>query len=235
MKTTTPKISKADKLSNELDTLITTLIFYKWNCTSLSSVVTRFIRILGPEFSNLQAMFNFLKAEQIRMTISSGTYGFNNYYGSGILETMDNIMKLAPKLVNDNTVLSAEQIVGIRIKKAFKDSYCHKEFNWDNFNVLREVNMMESLHEFDTNFRGDIKKVHKVHEDRYVIFETKRLPFGEKKGPLETNFYAFNKTDKGYRHDATCYNTFEDALFSVMCPTYSRAMSALLAQSKTQD
>lgn len=237
MKATAPKLSKEEKLMNQLMELISTLINYKWNCTNRTGIITRFIRIMGAEFSNLQAMLEHLEAEQTRMDGDKHSYGFNNYYGQGIIQTMKDIIALAPKLANDNTVFPGEQIVGMNIRKAFKNSYLYKDFNWDNFESLREAGMLSVVGEFDTDFRGNIAKIHKVHEEKYAIVETKRFPFDydkqkyKRNEPEEINFYAFNKTDKGYQHSSTVYHTFEDALFSVICPTYSSAMSALLAQS----
>jgi hypothetical protein len=214
------------------------LVEFKWNCTSRTATICKIFRLLGKDWNDIANLKNFLQDEKNRMK----EYDFNQYYGSEIISTLDELIAAVEKNKTNKTVFSTEILVGMRIRTALKENYLYREFNWDNYVTLEEHGMLDVMGDFDTYFRGKVEKVHKVHESRYVIVETSRHPFDydkqrtKWKEPAETNFYAYTKNDKGvYRDMSTVYRTFEDALFSVICPTFSGAMSALLRESKRED
>lgn len=232
--------TKAEKIDTfaEVMNLANKLINYEWNCRSRSGNATKIIRLLGKDWLDVDNMRNFLVGEQKRM---KNKYDFDQYYGATIIDTLDELIAAAHLHKKTVGELGTPEngIIGHAIQTAIKNNFTYNEFNWKNYDILKANDMLDVISEFNTYFRGDVTKVHKVYNDKFIVIETSRHPFDydkqrtKFKEPAETNFYSFNKDDKEvYRHNSSVYNTFEDALVSVMCPQFSSAISALIQISK---
>lgn len=236
--------TKAEKVDTfaEVSNLANKLINYEWNCRSRSGNATKIIRLLGKDWTDVDNMRSFLMGEQKRMD----KYDFGQYYGSTIIDTLDELIAAAQLHKKTTGVIGVteNEIIGLAIQIAIKNNFTYKEFNWKNYDILKVNDLLDAIGDFNTYFRGDVTKVHKVYNDKFIVVETSIHPFDfdkqrtKFKEPAETNFYAYikdEKVEKGvYRNDSTVYNTFEDALVSVMCPQFSSAISALIKISKEE-
>lgn len=145
---------------------------------------------------NFNDLFQFLSEEKLRM----GNTHFHLYYGSTVLEDVDFFCEHSN---NDN---------GIQyIIKNMKSKH-YSRFNWDNFEILLKENLLTILDSFETYFRGNIKQIHRIYNDKYVIIESERIDKISKE--LETTFYILENNKTNIKIE--CYDNFERALFNAL-------------------
>ena len=59
------------------------------------------------------------------------------------------------------------------IISAFRKSYSFHDVNWKNYDFLKEENLMCIFDDMDSDFRGNIVKIHRINNS-YLIVETFR-------------------------------------------------------------
>jgi hypothetical protein len=171
-----------------LKELTDSLVTMKMNCTRDYYNITKLLKHIHPT-RVFDDFLTFLKNEKVRLD-KDKMWSFSNYYDSNIIETVENIVNdFDPEDSYNSLIIS------------LKNSYLFREFNWKNFNILNENNLFHLLGDFDSDFRGEIKNVHKVN-GKYIIIET----------------YKFDEGYRFYNNKRTsyCFDNFEDSLFYAM-------------------
>lgn len=206
-----------------------------FNRSQRESVASFILKSIGKNLKDINIFINDLEKEKEKM--SKGVVGkfddFGHYYGKTLLDELKELVVKAKEVTNASTIYEAKEIAGYALLNAMKENGLFNRFNWKNYEILRKNNYLELMHEFSTNFRGDIVEFHNVYNEKYIVIET----VGTSKGEVgDAKFYCVTKSEKGLnRLDTYVFSKFEDALFNVMCPQYASAMTALLRQSKINE
>lgn len=126
---------------------------------------------------------------------------FDYYYGVGFIGKLQNFFDVYDNMKEEDRDQALNHVM----------SSFPGDFNFNNYQKLKSENLLNLMSEFDSSFRGDIRKIHNVYS-KWVIIETI--------SDEGLKFYGMNSV-------SYVYNTFEEALFNEMNPNYGSAMNVL--------
>lgn len=217
-------------VNTSIKELATKFVTCKMNC-DIEHNPTKILRLIGPDFSNISDLRDFIVAEKKRMNKENG-FEFNNYYTPEIIDILDELCEEVVKGYNPQAIWSVDHTIGYQIVIAIKNNILFKKFNWNNYNVLNEAKLISLFPEFDTDFRGDITVCHKVG-GKYVVIETESHPYDfdnqkrKTQEPKEKKFYSTEIRHERLCSTNTVFDTFESALFHTMFPRHYSAVITL--------
>lgn len=226
-----PKESKDAKVIN----VATKVISQPFNRSDRNAAASFILKNIGKHLNGINIFINDLEKEREKM--AKGVVGkfddFGHYYGKTLLDEMKELVAVSQEVLTSKSVCTAKEIAGYALLNAMKANGAFSNFNWKNYEILRKNNYLNLLSDFSTSFRGDIVEFHNVYNEKYIVIETVST---RKEEVGEPKFYCVMKNEKGISYlESYVFSKFEDALFYVMCPQYSAAMTALLRQSKVSE
>lgn len=231
---------EATKRATHYTDLARKFVTCKMNCTRMEYNPTKILKLLGSNFADIDTLREEFINEKIRMD-KEGRHDFNQYYTPDISAILDELIENVKKNYNSKMAIwSVECTIGHIIVNALKNEPLFRNFNWSNYNMLRENELTNLFSEFDSDFRGDIVKCHKVG-GKYIVIETERYPFDYDKQryktrePKEKQFYS-TEVRKGKLYlTSTMFHSFEAALFHTMAPSQYSAMTILFEAANKED
>jgi hypothetical protein len=179
---------------------------YSFNRTTPEFKMSNIFRLIYPdnEFCRL--------IDHIKNDIEKIDDNYTIYYPKNILEVLNVLQSGSKSEV-------AKNVDDLKLSFSYNDFY--SRFNWKNFNILKENNLLSVMSEFCTKFRGDVLAVHKVYNNKYTIIETKK--------DNDDIFYIYENEQV----NTFSYSTFEEALFAAMVPErYVDGMIAIYKYSQ---
>jgi len=153
----------------------------RWNSTDRrpdKKIISLFYRKGG-----FDGLYNFIIQEKERMSKNSN-YMFESYYSEDLEETM---------------YTAKESLIDEDFEN-FIFNYPLINFHKGNFKKMKEFDMLQYYSDFNTDFRGEVKRVHQVND--YKIIETLSRD-------KEPSFYVVGDF-------TTCYHSVEIALMAAI-------------------
>ena len=187
-------------MNKNLKSTITLLMNCNMNITYKDR---NFHKILNILIKNEKSLSQYFKDEQKRMA-SDRNFSYLTYYSEECIPLAEKIEEHG--LTNDALI--------DRMIEWKADQFNSHNFNFVNYNKLKDAGLLNILRDFDNNFRGDIIKVHTF--SKWTIIETK----GHRNKEDFHNFYGIGNT-------TYCFNDLEMALFHEMNANMSHAMYTL--------
>ena len=173
-----------------LSSLADRLMEVKMNRTSACAAYARILVTLHE--SGVIGLFDMLRLERDRMKAD-----FDHYYR----DAMDVVIQLC--FFGSADVTDA-------LLAALDRNYHGSGILLDNYHTLVKYDMVNRFYDFDSNFRGTVKKVTRINE--YVVIECEK----------------FKEDAAYYGKDGTSqYDSFDACLIAQMMPRYSDAAMAL--------
>ena len=169
--------------------ILSKLFSSKWNY-AWGNVDSHLIALFY-EKDGFVGLLDFISAEKARIDKDSN-YSFSNYYSRDLVETLEIAVK--------------------ELKTEDFESYIenhHLQFNKNNLKKLKEINLLKHFRNFNSDFRGNIKKLHTIGEIN--ILETDSQNDGVKFyiiGNFSTVFSGLN--------EAILYAMYEGKFFDTL-------------------
>lgn len=161
-----------------------------WNYSYGREFIDKHIIALFYEKGGFDGLYNFILSEKERMA-KDKYHKFEQFYSSHLPETL--------KLAN-------EELHDIDFRTYIFDN--NKLFNKNNFIELENYFLLKKFRDFNDDFRGNIKSIHKISE--YTIIETTRKK--------ENNFYNISDCTNVFNslEEALIYQIYKGKHFSTL-------------------
>lgn len=143
------------------------------------------------EKGGFEGLLDFISAEKVRMDRDKN-HSFNNYYSADLIETLEIAVK---KLKTED------------FEKHIDTNYL--QFNKHNLKKLKELNLLKYYRDFNSDFRGNIQKMHTIGDINILETDSK---------PDRGQFYIVGKFSNVFSNlnEAVLYAMYDGRYFDTL-------------------